>query len=122
MSLTLRKIKNTNFESLYKRFLLDEGLTRSNYETMLELAIVFLNSAELAVQKLGYRIVVIYTNRTRDYAPLYEVALNKGLYPVAKLIDSHHLKEEERTFFTEFNASFIESYKENTIYFHRTNF
>ena len=116
MSLTLRKIKNTNFESLYKRFLLDEGLTRSDYETMLELAIVFLNSAELAVQKLGYRIVVIYTNRTRDYAPLYEVALNKGLYPVAKLIDSRHLKEEERTFFTEFNASFIESYKENTIY------
>ena len=41
MSLTLRKIKNTNFESLYKRFLLDEGLTRSDYETMLELAIVF---------------------------------------------------------------------------------
>ena len=63
MSLTLRKIKNTNFESLYKRFLLNDGLTRSDYETMLELAIVFLNSVELTVQKLGYRIVVIYTNR-----------------------------------------------------------
>ena len=116
MSLTLRKIKNTNFEPLYKRFLLNDGLTRSDYETILALAIVFLNSSELTVQKLGYRIVVIYTNRTRDYAPLYEVALNKGLYPIAKLIDSHHLKEEERNFFTEFNASFIESYKENTIY------
>ena len=116
MSLTLRKIKNTIFDSLYKRFLLNDNLTRSDYETILSLAIVFLNSSDLSVQKLGYRIVVIYTNRTRDYAPLYEIALNKGLYPVAKLIDSHHLNEEKRNFFTEFNASFIESYKENTIY------
>lgn len=116
MSLTMRKIKNTYFPDLYERFLLNQNLTRGDYEAILSLAVVFLNSENLLVQKLGYRIIVIYTNRTRDFAPLYEVAINKGLYPIVKLIDEHHLSETDKNFFTELNASMIEMYKENSIY------
>ena len=116
MSLTIRKIKNTDFPNLYERFLLNQNLTHGDYEAILSLAVVFLNSENLLVQKLGYRIIVIYTNRTKDFAPLYEVAINKGLYPIVKLIDEHHLSETDKNLFTELNASMIEMYKENSIY------
>ena len=46
MSLTLRKIKNADFSSIYKKFLLDENMSRSEYETILSLAIIFLNMEE----------------------------------------------------------------------------
>lgn len=116
MSLTIRKIKNTDFPKLYERFLLDQNMTRGDYEAILAVAIVFLNSDNLIVQKLGYRIIVIYTNRTKDFAPLYEIAINKGLYPIVKLIDEKHLSDAGRNFFTELNASMIEMYKESSIY------
>ena len=116
MSLTLRKIKNTGFPALYERFLLNIKMTQRDYEAILALAVIFLNSDNLIIQKLGYRIVVIYTNRTKDFAPLYEVAINKGLYPIAKLIDEKHLAETRKNFFTELNASLIEAYKEDSIY------
>ena len=116
MSLTIRKIKNTDFPKLYECFLLDQNMTRGDYEAILAVAIVFLNSDNLTVQKLGYRIIVIYTNRTKDFAPLYEIAINKGLYPIVKLIDEKHLSDAGRNFFTELNASMIEMYKESSIY------
>ena len=116
MSLTIRKIKKTDFPNLYERFLLNQDLTRVDYETILSLAIIFLNSENFLVQKLGYRIIIIYTNRTKDFAPLYEIAINKGLHPIVKLIDERHLSEMDKTFFTELNASMIEMYKEGSIY------
>ena len=89
--LTLRKIKNTPFPSFYRRFLLDNDLTSEDNRRMLSLAVLFINSDNIYVQQLGYRIIVIYGNRSNDYLPLYEVALNKGLYPIAKFIDRNHI-------------------------------
>ena len=114
--LTLRKIKNTSFPTLYRRFLLDDALTNEDNRRMLSLAIIFINSENIYVQRLGYRIIVLYGNRTKDYLPLYEIALNKGLYPVVKFIDRQHLEEEKRNFFTEINSSFVEAYRENGVY------
>lgn len=114
--LTLRKIKNTSFPSLYRRFLLDDGLSNDDYRRMLSLAIIFINSENIFVQQLGYRIIVIYGNRTKDYLPLYEIAVNKGLYPIVKFIDNQHIAADKRNFFTEINSAFAESYKENGVY------
>ena len=102
-NLTLRKICNTDFPKLYKRFLLDEDLSSKEYERILSIAILFINTEILYIQRLGYRIIVIYGNRTGDYSPLYEIAINKGLYPIAKFIDSKYLSGERETFFTELN-------------------
>lgn len=111
MSLTLKIIKSTSFPQLYKRFLLNEELTSNDYIKMLELAIIFINSEDVCVKRLGYRIIVIYSNRTNDYAPLYEISINKGLYPIAKFIESRHFENNEKTFFTEINSAFLELYK-----------
>lgn len=111
-NLTLRKICNTDFSKLYKRFLLDEDLSSKEYERILSIAILFINTEILYIQRLGYRIIVIYGNRTGDYSPLYEIAINKGLYPIAKFIDSKYLSGERETFFTELNSAFLEIFKE----------
>lgn len=117
MNLTLRKIKNTGFTSLYKNFLLKDKFSVNDYEKLLSIAIIFLNSEDYNIQRLGYRIVVIYTNRTNDYAPLYEIAINKGLYPIVKFIDEHYLKEENRNVFTELNSSYLEMFRFGKVYF-----
>ena len=77
--LTLTKIKNTKFSSLYDHFIIGEKLSKKQYESLLAIAICFTNAEETYVQQLGYRIIVEYGNQTEDYIPLYEIAVNKGL-------------------------------------------
>ena len=114
--LTLAKIKNTSFELLYNRFIIGEQLSEKQYESLLAIAICFTNSKDINVQQLGYRIIVEYCNQTGDYIPLYEIAINKGLYPVSKFIDLHYIDDQKRNFFTEWNDAFVEQYAIGDIY------
>lgn len=108
--LTLAKIRNTDFASLYDRFIVGEKLSKKQYEILLAIAICFTNADDTIVQQLGYRIVVEYCNQTNDYIPLYEIAVNKGLYPVSKFIEQHYIDDSKRNFFTEWNDAFTEQY------------
>ena len=108
--LTLTKIRNTDFASLYDRFIVGEKLSQKQYEILLAIAICFTNADDINVQQLGYRIVVEYCNQTNDYIPLYEIAVNKGLYPVSKFIEQHYIDDSKRNFFTEWNDAFTEQY------------
>ena len=108
--LTLAKIRNTDFASLYDRFIIGEKLSNRQYEILLAIAICFTNADDTNVQGLGYRIVVEYCNQRRDYIPLYEIAVNKGLYPVSKFIEKHYIDDSKRNFFTEWNDAFVEQY------------
>lgn len=97
--LTLKKIKNTSFSTIYNRFIIGDKLTSKEFECILALAVCFTNAEDVNVQRLGYRIIVEYCNSTSDYAPLYEITINKGLYPICKFIELHHLPKERRKFF-----------------------
>lgn len=108
--LTLAKIRNTDFASLYDRFIVGEKLSQKQYEILLAIAICFTNADDTNVQQLGYRIVVEYCNQTNDYIPLYEIAVNKGLYPVSKFIEQHYIDDSKMNFFTEWNDAFTEQY------------
>lgn len=108
--LTLVKIRNTNFALLYDRFIVGEKLSQKQYEILLAIAICFTNADDTKVQQLGYRIVVEYCNQTNDYIPLYEIAINKGLYPVSKFIEQNYIENSKRNFFTEWNDAFTEQY------------
>lgn len=108
--LTLVKIRNTNFALLYDQFIVGEKLSQKQYEILLAIAICFTNADDTKVQQLGYRIVVEYCNQTNDYIPLYEIAINKGLYPVSKFIEQNYIENSRRNFFTEWNDAFTEQY------------
>lgn len=88
-NLTIRRLNNTSFSDAYKEFLLDSNMTINKYRKMLSLATLFLNSSNDNVKRLGYRIIVIYCNRTGDYKPLYDISINSGLVPVAQFIEEH---------------------------------
>lgn len=108
--LTLAKIRNTDFASLYDRFVVGEKLSQKQYEILLAIAICFTNADDINVQQLGYRIVVEYCNQTNDYISLYEIDINRGLYPVSKFIEQHYVDDFKRNFFTEWNDAFTEQY------------
>lgn len=110
--LTLSKLKNTDFINIYSKFLKNDQLTRSDYELVLSLAVCFINSQNADINRLGYRIIVQYANRTQDYAPLYEIAINYGLYPISKMIDAKFIDEERKNIFTEFNNAITEYFKD----------
>ena len=106
--LTLRRIKNTNFPELYKKFILNEN-GEAIHKTILSLAIIFINSQNPFVQRLGYRMVVLFCNRTKQYEPLYEIAINMGLYPISKFISQKKDVLIEDVFY-ELNEAFLENY------------
>lgn len=110
--LTLARVRNTDFPRLYRKFILDEEMHLKDKGKILAIATIFLNSENTYVQNLGYRIVLVFCNRTKDYRPLYEVAVNLGYIPVAKAID----REGSESFFREFNSAFFENFCREQIY------
>lgn len=116
--LTLSRIKNTQFNKLFKKIVLEESLSQVEYQKLLSIAIVLLNEKDLLVRRLGYRVIVLYCNQTNDYKPLYDISLNQGLYPIVKLIEQNekYNQQFEDSFFRLFQSSFVENYKVNNMY------
>ncbi|MMZ52190.1 ski2-like helicase [compost metagenome] len=116
--LTLNRLRNTNFNDLFKNLAVGESLTQLEYKKLLSLAIIFINESDPNIFKLGYRIIVFYCNQTKDYKPLYDIALNKGLYPIVKTIEKNenYSSQIEESFFKLFQSSFGENYRSNNIY------
>ena len=113
--LTVRRLGNTGFEPVYIDFLLNKECDSKKIQLMLSLAIIFLNSKNKNIYELGYRIIIIYTNRYKNYCPLYEISINKGLIPISSLIENNILKE--RTNLTiEWNKIYSEQFFFNNIY------
>lgn len=104
--LTIRRIKNTEFLNLYSKLITNAEVSYCEREKLLEIAIIFINSQDLYVKRLGYRIIVVYSNRFNDYSPLYDISINQELYPISRFIENNLLPEEQKNFFTELNAAY----------------
>lgn len=87
--LTLRKLYNTEFPKLYAKFLKNEKLSNSELEKILSIGIFLVGLEDTKLQKLGYRLFLLYSKSTNDYKPLYEVSLNKGLIPISQFIENN---------------------------------
>lgn len=61
-------------------------LTEQELKTVLALIISFLGFEDQLINDLGYRMLLIYSGKTNDYKPLYEISLNRGLIPIAQFI------------------------------------
>lgn len=115
--LTIRILNNTSFSDAYEEFLLDSNMTINKYRKMLSLATLFLNSSNENIKRLGYRIIVIYCNRTGDYKPLYDISINSGLVPVAQFIEEHvKALNDNKNVFTELNAAFNKNFVINNVF------
>lgn len=114
--LTLKNLRTTRFSQSYEDFLLDRNMNSNKYMVILSLAILFINNSNKNIQRLGYRIIVIYSNRTKDYKPLYEIASNYGLIPVSQFIEEQLIDENEKNVFTEINTAFSQKFFLNNVY------
>lgn len=115
--LSIKRLKNTSFVKLYRDFILNKNMCSDKYIKILALATLFLNSNDEYIKRLGYRMIIIYSNQTNDYKPLYEIAINLGIIPIAQFIQKLEKYSFNKTLFTELNSSFFELYHSNDVYY-----
>ncbi|WP_291076076.1 DEAD/DEAH box helicase [Empedobacter sp. UBA6322] len=114
-----RKHQNsTFFNNAYIKLQLGRDLSEEEIINLLSTAVIFSNWGDIDLQKLGYKIIVSYSNKYSDYKPLYDFAINKGYIPISKFIETHHSnnKEFEEHFFGLFFSSFKENFREKNYY------
>ena len=115
--ITIRKLRSnldeSDFQIAYSNLLLDNtnNLTPRDLQFLLKLGLIFLTYGDYSLAKLGYRIVLRYSNLYKDYTPLYDVAINKDYIPIAKFIEVSYFNSE--TISKRFFNSFLSSYKDN---------
>lgn len=114
--LSIRILNNTNFSDVYGDFLLNKNMNYRKYVSILSIATIFINSSNEIIRQLGYRIIVIYCNRTKDYKPLYEVSINKNLVPISQFIEEKLILDDDKNFYTEMNASCSKRFVINNVF------
>ena len=112
-----KEFAQTYFANSYKKLQLDIELNETEIHHLLKNAIIFTNFGDINIQKLGYKIIVTYSNKYNDYKPLYDFAINKGYIPISKLVE---LKYSENNlndhFFNLFFSVFQENFREKNYY------
>ncbi|WP_172658894.1 DEAD/DEAH box helicase [Halarcobacter ebronensis] len=95
--------------------MLKEDLPKKKLIRLLQIAIIFLNEKDINIINLGYKIILMYSNKTADYKPLFDISINKGFIPISKFIEKNLLYKKE-SFFNILNSSYMENYKSEKIY------
>lgn len=115
--LTLRKLYNTEFPELYKKLLIGTELSDEELEKILSIGIFLTGLDNKNLQRLGYRLFLLYSKITDDYKPLYELSLNKGLIPISKFIENNlNYSERYGNIYTEINSIESDEFKWNNSY------
>lgn len=117
LKISLRSLRKTRFSELYNTLLLGQPLSEQKRKGLLQLAVLFTNAEDEQIQRLGYRIILRYSNFSDDYIPLYDIAINRGFIPVAKFIEENFFKEDRHdSFFHEFQSAYKENFRKGAIY------
>lgn len=114
--LTIKQLRNVReFVDIYGKFFKDfPSLGENEKMAVLEIAVLLINSNDSILVKYGYRIILLYCLKSKDYKPLYEISVNNGLYPISDLLEEKYFCDKGN-FFTELNASFLCLFKEGRI-------
>lgn len=115
--LTLRKLYNTEFPELYKKLQIGIELSDEELEKILAIGIFLTGLDNKNLQRLGYRLFLLYSKIADDYKPLYELSLNKGLIPISKFIENNlNYSERYGNIYTEINSIESDEFKWNNSY------
>lgn len=115
--LTLKKLYNTDFPKIYWKLLRDDNLLDCELEAILAIGLYFIGLNNDILKKFGYRLFLLYSIKTNDYKPLYELSLNKGLIPIAHFIDENlNYSKDYGNIQTEINSIAISEFKWKSSY------
>ena len=87
--LTLKKLYNTDFPKIYWKLLRNDEMQENELEAILAIGLYFIGLGNEIFESFGYRLFLLYSNKTGDYKPLYELSLNKGLIPISQFIEEN---------------------------------
>ncbi|HHX0930187.1 TPA: DEAD/DEAH box helicase [Pseudomonas aeruginosa] len=115
--LTIRRLLNTPFKDLYLEFVRGGELSDVQQVKLLAVAVLLLNQSAVELKRLGYRIILLYGNRTGHYDALYDVAINSGLMPVSAVINAQRVGKERlaESFILNYADSYIETFRRNDV-------
>lgn len=113
-----RNLTSSFFEESYIKLQLNKELNDTEIQNLLKNAIIFANFGDLDLQKLGYKIIVSYSNKYSEYKPLFDFSINKGYFPISKLIEQQHINNPgfDDHFFNLLFSSFQDNFKEKNYY------
>lgn len=113
-----KNLTSSFFEESYIKLQLNKELNDIEIHSLLKNAIVFTNFGDLDLQKLGYKIIVSYSNKYLEYRPLFDFSINKGYFPISKFIEQQQINNSgfDDHFFNLFFSSFQENFKEKNYY------
>lgn len=117
--LSLKEVKSLGAFDLYQQLILGKKLTFDENVRFLEVAVIFFNSSDKNVRRLGYRMVLLYSIRTGDFVPLYDLSTNLGYFPISKRIGSFLKDQSDPSFFRTFHSAYFEAFREREIYMTR---
>lgn len=113
-----RNFDGSDFSVAYKKLIL--GLTDEISEKeiifLLKLSVIFLNLGDEGAKKLGYRIILRYSNLFNDYKPLFDAAINLGFIPVSKFAEEQLIEDKGVTLIRGFMSVYQDFYKQEEIY------
>lgn len=116
--LTLKRLYNTGFKALYWKLLSNPSeMTNTDLIKILELGSYFVTRDNADIQKLGYRLFLLYSKLTGDYKPLYEISINKGLIPISQFIyEQMRYSDQYDNLQTMINSIVNQEFKINNLY------
>lgn len=115
--LTLKELYNTEFPEIYRKIQMSVELSDIELEKILSIGIFLVGLKDKNIQKLGYRLFLLYSKTTGDYKPLYELSINKGLIPISKFIENKlNYLERFGNLYTEINSIMSYKFKWNDSY------
>lgn len=113
--LTLKMIRSSKISEVLKKLYFSEE-TRKQSSIVLKTALLFLNSEKDVIKEFGYRLLLKYANKTRDFIPLYDVAALLGFIPIMSLLKNQSLLPENDGFLDNLMAAYRENFKAGEIY------
>lgn len=126
--LTLNRLKHHSstelydvFLSVYQKLFLAGALQDEDISKILSIVVLFTNQSEETMQRLGYRMALAYGNKTKDFTPLHDIAVNSGLLPVVALIKKIKVlplnirSNNDDSFLSNIVDSYIDNFKNHSI-------
>jgi hypothetical protein len=126
--LTINRLKHHSFNniyvifrSVYQKLFLSDKLSNEDVAKILSMVVLFTNQSDITMRRLGYRMALAYGNKTKDFTPLYDIAINSGLIPIVSLIKV--IKDlplniglwNKDSFLSNMVDSYIDNFKDNGI-------
>lgn len=81
---------------------------------LLKVSVILIASVHEDVRRFGYRIILSYVNKFKDYQPLHDVAHLFEYMPVVNYLDRRHLTTDNNAeMLTSASTLLLDAYKEN---------